>query len=692
MMNLDHKRARWIRVRMALLSILMLGALGGILYVAWGVQVRDADSWKEIAERQRQRRLHVRPKRGGIYDRHGTALAVSVEVPSLSADVVEMIRGAESESTETAIISDAARRLAAALSLDEGKLRARMLTRRRFVWVKRRLAKEEVERVRAMRRGDAGRTPIRGLQIEGEGHRYYPGRSLGGPLLGFVAPDGEGKDGLEFALDEELRGRAEEIKGLRDRSGRLLFAGGKIAPTALAGRNTYLTIDEGLQHVAERELEAAMRTHEAQSGSLVVVDPQTGEILALVSAPGYNPNDYGDSAVESRRHRAYADRFEPGSVMKVFTVAAALNHGVARATDSVFCENGSYDVGPVTVHDTHQNGWLTLTQVLAKSSNIGALKIGLRLGEARLYAAYRSFGFGELTGLPVPGEAAGVLRPRGRPWFEVETANASFGQGVSVTTVQLAMAMAAVANGGKLLQPILVKRVSDADGHMVRENAPHVRRQVIRPDVARTVAQMLTAVTEDGGTGVEAALPGVSVGGKTATAQKADPKTGKYSEDLYTSSFVGFAPVQNPRLVVAVVLDEPSVGRYGGDLAGPVFRRVAAAGLRYLGVRTQKHMARLGDVAKAGSRGAGDKAEAEAQTAAESPSPESDPPKSAPGNNGETVPDVRGLAARDAVRVLSRAGFRVGIGGSGRVLRQSPAAGQSAPKGSSVQIALETST
>ena len=225
--------------------------------------------------------------------------------------------------------------------------------------------------------------------------------------------------------------------------------------------------------------------------------------------------------------------------MKAFTIAAGLSSGTIKATDSIYCEHGSYQLGSVTIHDTHFNDWLTPTQILARSSNVGALKIGLAVGEPALYATLRRFGFGEPTGLPLPGEAAGVLRPKGRPWYDIETANASFGQGVSVTTVQLAMALGAIANGGRLLEPLLVRKVTDGRGNVVREGAPHVRRQVLEPGVARMVTEMLTAVTEDGGTGIEASVPGFHVAGKTATAQKADPVTGKDSPDKYTASFMG---------------------------------------------------------------------------------------------------------------------------------------------------------
>jgi cell division protein FtsI (penicillin-binding protein 3) len=686
--NLDPRRARWIRTRMGVLCGVMGVALGGIVSSAWRVQVEDGPEWRDMAEKQRQRRLHVDPKRGTIYDRNGAALAVSIEVPSVSADIVEMLRAVDGKPAQEAVLRDASLRIAQVLQMDAGEVYAKLEPRHRFVWIKRRVTGEEAEAVRALGDVKTQTHPIRGLAIEGEGHRYYPGRELAGSVLGFVAPDGEGKDGLELALDEDLRGKLEDVRGLRDRSGRLIFEGASESH-ALQGYDVTLSIDEGIQHVAERELDAAMRTYETKGASLVVVDPSTGEILALSSAPGYNPNDYTDSEADARRDRAVTDRFEPGSVMKSFTIAAALNAGSLKPTDEINCEHGSYQIAGITVHDTHLNDMLTPTQILAISSNIGALKIGLQLGEPTLYATYRRFGFGEETGVPLPGEAAGVLRPKGRPWVDFETATASYGQGISVTTLQLAMAMGAIANGGRLLEPVLVKRVTDGQGGPIRESGVHVRRQVVAPAVARTVGEMLTAVTEPGGTAVEAAIPGFRVAGKTSTAQKVDPATGKYSEEKYTAVFVGFVPVDKPRIVVAVVLDEPSIGRYGGDLAGPVFRRVAEATLRYLGVTPSASSAKIADVKREGDPADATLAMMRPPTQpAAPPTQASAVPGAAPAGTVR-VPDASGLAGHDVVTALTKAGLVPQIEGWGRVVRQNPPPGASAPKGSAVRVVLE---
>lgn len=689
MKNLDPARAKWIRFRMGILCGAMACGLGTVLTSAYRVQVEEDVKWRTEAENQRQRRLRIDPKRGAIYDRNGSSLAASVEVPSVSADVVEMLRGIDQEPARQAALAEFGPRIAAALGLDPAEVQQKLESKRRFVWLKRRITAEETQAIRELGDPKMQARPVRGLNLEGEGRRYYPGRELAGPVLGFVAPDGLGKDGLELALEDELHGRADEVRGVRDRSGRLIFSEGTTDESSLAGHDVTLTLDQGIQHVAERELLSAQSTYETKGASLVAMDPQTGHILALASVPGFNPNDYGASDADARRDRAVTDRFEPGSVMKVFAVAAALAAGTLKPTESIYCEHGSYKLANVTIHDTHVNDWLTPTQILAKSSNIGALKIALGLGEPALYAAYRRFGFAEPTGLPLPGEASGVLRPKGRPWFDVETANASFGQGISVTAVQLASAMSAIANGGTLMEPILVEKITDSRGNVTRQWPVRKKREVVPRAVAKTVAEMLTAVVEEGGTGVEAALQGYRVAGKTATAQKVDPQTGRYSEDKYTASFVGFVPAEKPRLVIAVVLDEPMIGRYGGDLAGPVFRRVAEASLRYLGVSPEASAAKISAVTRnedpADVLLASMKQDNMDPALAKPAAPEVGPPAPADAH----VPDTTGMGARDAVRAVGNAGLLPLVEGTGRLVRQMPGAGTPVPKGSSVRLIFE---
>lgn len=692
MKNLDPKRARWIRIRMGVLCGLMAVGLGAIVSGAYRIEVEDGDAWFDLAERQRQRRLHVTPKRGTIYDRNGAPLAESVEVPSVSLDAVEMLRGIEDRYVPMRA-QQYAERVAEALSLPVEEVAEKINRRRRFAWLKRRISEQEVEAIRALS-DKSQRHPIRGLVIEGEGRRFYPNRELAGPLLGFVAPDGEGKEGIELSLEHELRGKASEVRGLRDRSGRLIFSDGIEDEQALAGHNVYLTLDKAIQFTAERELLAALKTYEAIGGSIVVLDPTSGEVLAMASAPGYNPNDYGASDPSERRNRAVVDRFEPGSTMKMFSMAAALASRSVNPTATLYCEEGHMAIDNVVIHDTHPAKWLTPTQILSLSSNIGIAKIALGLGEPRLYETYRRFGFGDVTGLPLPGESSGVLRPRGRPWVQVETASASFGQGISVTTLQLAMGAAALANGGRLMDPVIVKRVTDSTGLPLTESAPRVRRDVVPAHVARLVSEMLVAVTEGEGTGVEATIPGFRVAGKTGTAQKIDPATGRYTDTHYVASFVGYVPAERPRLTIAVVLDEPLGGTYGGgSVAAPVFRRVGEMALRYLGVtpRGSTPMKLSEIVDQAG----GDLAESTYQVLNQARAEGAPPPNaavtpSAPLRGGEVrVPDLTGLPAREAVKSLATIGLGASLEGTGRIARQDPPAGSVLAKGATVKLMFE---
>jgi cell division protein FtsI (penicillin-binding protein 3) len=682
-------RARWVRVRMGLLCGVLALGLGLVVSAAYSIMVEDGLGWRDLAESQRQRRLHVSPKRGTVYDRNGDALAVSVEVPSASLDAVELLRGVGPQQVPL-VARDAANRIGAVLGIDPAQVERRILAKRRFAWLKRQISVEEADGVRRLAAGDGGKAPLRGLIVEGEGRRYYPRRELGGPLLGFVAPDGEGKDGLEYALNEELAGQVEQLRGLRDRSGRLLFSEGAQDERALAGHNVTLSIDQGLQYVAEHELQAAVRTFEAAGGSVVVVEPHTGEILALASVPLFNPNDYGASPPDARRQRATSDVFEPGSTSKIFTVAAALAAGTIKPTDKLYCEKGFMPVDNVIIRDTHPSEWLTIAQLLAVSSNICAAKIGLGLGGDRLYESLRRFGFGEASGLPIPGEASGTLRPKGRPWVQVETASAAFGQGVGITNLQLAMAAAAIANGGELMEPILLKKVTTANGELVRETLPRVRRRVVPEHVARTMAELLVAVTEGEGTGVEAAIDGYRVAGKTATAQKADPGTARYSLDRYIASFVGFVPAEKPVVAVAVTIDEPMVDHAGGTVAAPVFRRVAQAGLHTRGlVPRGKDRADVAELAHAPDP-ANAAIEMIRRAQGKRPAVQEGVVATGPVPAGKVrVPDMTGWPARSALKRSYELGVTPRVSGSGLLVSQTPQPGAVMDKGQELLLVLE---
>lgn len=688
MNRIRTSEGRFIRMRMGILCGVLCLGLGVVVAAGFRLMVVDGSEWRDLAQKQRERRLHVVPKRGTISDRNGSALAVSIDVPSVSMDAYELLRGV-SPQEQPAVARRAAQRIATALSLDVGTVEQKILRKRRFTWLKRRITREEAEAIRQLGASTEHDERIRGLIVEGEGRRYYPRRELAGPLLGFVAPDGEGKDGIEYSLNEELKGQRERLTGLRDRNGRLLFSEGIQDDRVFAGHDLELTIDQGIQYTAERELALAARTYEAASGSVVVVDPKTGELLAMASWPGFNPNDYTESDPGERRNRAVADRFEPGSTMKIFTVAAGLAGKVITPTEKIYCEDGKMAVDNIVIRDTHPSEWLTVSQVLAQSSNIRSAKIGLSLGPQALYEGFLRFGFGQESGLNVPGETSGVLRPRDRPWVQVEIAAASFGQGISVSNLQLAMATAAIANGGTLMEPILIKRVVSSNGQVIREAVPRVRRRAVPRAVARAVGEMMVAVTEDTGTGTAASIDGFQVAGKTATAQKADAVTGQYSLDRYIASFVGFVPAKDPVVAIAVTIDEPMVTHAGGEVAAPIFRRVAEMALKYKGMTPSgtervdvRKLATTADPANATYallRQAQGKAPAVQETHANGPV-----------KQGEVrVPDMTGWPVRQAVTRSVELGLTPRVVGSGLVARQTPAPGQAAVEGGTVTLEFE---
>ncbi len=644
------RRVAWVKVRLLTLVALLSFALGAVVRRAWILQIQRGTELRAAAEEQYLRETRLSPRRGLITDRNGTELAVSVDVDSVAANpraVVDPDRTAQA--------------LAQVLGVEAAPLAQRLRSRRFFVWVKRRISPEESAAVRAL--------GLAGVTLERESKRFYPNRELAAGPLGFVGADAVGLEGLELSFDPDLRGSAGAVRGIRDAFGRLVFAQQMLDDRGTAGSDVQTTLDRTLQYLAEQALAAAVNTFEARSGQVVIIDPASGEILAMANAPAFNANEYQRYTTFERRNRVVTDQFEPGSTFKIFTVAAALASGTLRADDAIWCERGLWTIFDYTVRDGHLDGNLNPTQILARSSNIGAAKIALGIGRERLYRFLRRFGFGVRTGVLLPGETPGQLRPYTR-WYDVDLATIGFGQGVSVNTLQLAAATAAIANGGRLMQPIVVRRVVDPEGRTLRDFPPTARRQVIPPEIARTVADMMTAVTEEGGTGLDAAVDGYTVAAKTGTAQKVDYVSGGYTEDAWTASIVGFVPAERPRLAIAVVIDEPIVSHTGGSVAAPVFRHIATAALRYLGVAPTSGariaMARLDEHV--------DRARSTARPPPEPPAAlAAEPAAATPGQI--PVPSLLGLSLRNALRTAARAGFDVESLGSGRAVEQDPAPG-----------------
>ncbi len=673
MNELDLRRRRWMRVRIVLLAALVFGGAGLVTHRAWELTMVHGPALRQMAEAQQLRNIRLSPKRGTIYDRHGAELAVSVEVESVFANP-RLMRAQRVD------IARAATQLSSVLGVDRERTFARLSSDRYFVWIERQVPPAQADAVRAL--------AIEGVQLTGEARRFYPNRELASHIVGFANIDGVGIEGLELAMEERLRGSVAPVEAVRDRQGRVVFSDQLLDDRAAQGDDLYLTIDKTIQHIAERELALAVRTSEAQAGSVVVMDPQNGEILALANYPTYNPNEPARVPPAFRRNRAITDRFEPGSTIKPFTVGAARAANAIHPEEAIDCGNGRMEIGEDTIRDTHRFDILTPAEVLAHSSNIGAANIGRRLGRRGLYRALRRFGFGEPTGLPLPGETGGILRHHTR-WYDLDLATISFGQGMSSTTIQLATAMSAIANGGRLMEARLVRRVVDSRGRVAEEALARVRRQVIPRRTALLIADMLTAVTGDGGTGLEAAIDGYLVAGKTGTAQKADYVHGGYAEGMYIASFVGFVPAQEPRLVIAVVIDEPIVDHYGGSVAGPVFRRIGGPALRHLGVpadtggealvafeRRERERRRLARQARA-----------HGEHAAVPPQPVEGARQ--PRANEVLVPDVTGRNVRAALVELRRVGLAFAVEGTGVVVSQMPEAGAIAPRNTPVRIVLE---
>jgi cell division protein FtsI (penicillin-binding protein 3) len=542
---------------------------------------------------------------------------------------------------------------------------------REFVWVARKLDPPQAEALRALR--------LPGIHFLQESKRYYPLRRLAAQVLGYVGTDNHGLGGLEAAYEREIGGAPGRRTVLRDaRRGTVLDPDLSFAD-AVPGADLHLTLDASLQYIVERELEAAVEKARAKSGSAVFLDPSTGAVLAIASFPSFDPNHFRDFPQENWRNRPITDAYEPGSTFKMVTAAAALEANVLDPEDVIDCGMGGITLANVRINDHKAFGALTLREVIVKSSNVGAIKTGLRAGQKQLHATIRAFGFGEVTGIDLPGESPGIVAPEKR-WLPLTKAYVSFGQGLSVTALQLAAAFGAVANGGTLLRPYVVEAVGKGDQLRELHPVPVAVRTVASPGTVRSLERMLEAVVTEG-TAKAAAVPGYPVAGKTGTAEKAIG--GTYSPDWHVASFVGFAPARRPLLVGAVVFDEPKGAYHGGEVAAPVFGRIAREALLYLDATPEREPLEAwpGEVAPAPAEPApAPVPEAGGVVLAAAPRnamPEAEPAVLAAA--GPAMPDFSGLTAREAVRRTTGLGLETVLNGRGFVERQDPAAGAPLP-------------
>jgi cell division protein FtsI (penicillin-binding protein 3) len=681
----DPKATGWIAIRVGLIGLLFLAGFGGLAWRAVQLQVVQRDKLSSEARDQYLRQFVMKPRRGVVTDRAGVLLAGSADAESVFIDP-------EGLADRTASMPQSLRPLAAALGLDWKWLGKRVDRGSRFVWAKRRVSPAEAGAVR--------RLAIPGVSLVAENRRYYPKLTLAGQLLGVTGDEGSGLDGVELALDDLLRGEPTRVPSLRDGAGRLALQDAPGSARGREGARVELTIDQGLQLATERALADAVQAGKALSGVAVALDPATGEVLAMASHPPVNPNS--PHGGPEYRNRAVTDAFEPGSTVKTFTIAGALERGVLKPSDPIDCTSG-YTVGGHVIHDHKPFGWMGPAKVLAASSNVGAARIGALLGKQGLSEVLASFGFGAPAGIDLPGERHGQLP---FPRADITLATQSFGQGLTATPLQVVLAMGAIANGGTLMKPLLVKRVLDpADGSVLDQAVPTPVRRVVSAATAATMARWLTGVVEDpDGTGKRARSDGWRVAGKTGTAQKTDPVSGGYSADRHFSSFVGFAPAESPRVVIGVFIDEPKGEIYGGEVAAPPFREIAEYALKMLGVPPQ------GPPVVAGSAGATVTALVTAPFAttaarpstAPAPPPDldADPEPAGPPpvdvaarriagtSGGVAVPALGGLPARAAVRVLESLDLGADLTGSGLVVSQAPPPGRVVERGGRVKITL----
>ncbi|RAL23478.1 penicillin-binding protein [Lujinxingia litoralis] len=565
MHHVDDPRERlWLKTRFSLVAAFFsLGfvAVGARVYYLQTVesralQERAAIEWNEEVTRQ--------ARRGDILDRNGAELAVSVEVPSIHANPRKI------ENPELV-----ARSLAPHLKLSFDTLVARLSRDASFVWLERQTNPSAAEAIRELK--------LSGVHITKEYKRYYPLREIAGQLIGFVGIDGEGLEGLERQLDSTLAGGTYQMRVTRDAQGRAMLLSDAPSFGEFEGHSVRLTIDEKIQRVAEQALAEQVTEFEAKGGWAVAMDVHTGDILALANTPSFDPNRFREHVSADWRLRAVTDTFEPGSVFKPFVLAAALQEQATTLDKSYELENGRMQIGRNFIRDTKRRESLTSAEIMQVSSNIGSYKIAQEIGRDLLYDYIRAFGFGQRTDVALRGEQAGLLR-RPDSWAEITFANISFGHGLTTTPLQLAAGTAALANGGMLMKPRIIDAVLNRDGEVVEREEPTLVRRVVSEEAAAQTAWAMSLVTIPGGTGTRAAIPHVTVAGKTGTAQKVNPETRRYDPDLWIAGFMGFAPAEEPDVAVVVFIDEPQKSHYGGKVAGPAFAKITAEALRVRGV------------------------------------------------------------------------------------------------------------
>lgn len=650
---MNREARKWMKFRIATLLIFFLVLFTALASRAFQLQILSGNDLKSLANRQHTQTLTLQPERGTIFDRNGEKMAATIMADSVCADPSKIDNPRELAS-----------RLSEILDVDKAVLQKRLSGTKNFCWLARRIAPEQAELVDVM--------DVDGIFIVKEPKRYYPSGELAGHLIGFVGLDANGLEGLELRYDHYLKGEPEKLLWTRDAKGKRLYPRAeKPESDQKEYYNLVLTIDSRIQHVVESHLKAAVKDKGAKGGFAVVMDPRTGEILALANELGFDPNRFSEVNPATGKNRAVTDVFDPGSTFKPFLVAAALEEKAVKETDRFDCENGSYAVADRVFHEANRkrHGMLNIRDILKYSSNIGSVKISEQLGKEKFYEYIRKFGFGGKTGIDLPGEAPGLLRPV-ENWTRVDASTIAFGQGISVTAIQLITALSSIANQGVLMKPFIVRGLMDQRGNIVQAYHPTMVRRVVSADTAKRLSAMLTDVVgmEDG-TGKHASIVNVAVAGKTGTSQKFDFSLRAYSTERVRTSFMGFFPAENPQIAILVSLDEPQRDRWGGVAAAPVFKNIGEQLLTCF----KTNIRRNPEPEEEKPFGNGMKVRYISATA---PLTE----QIAEETDNSSVPNFRGMTIREVLRKSKETGFEVRIIGSGWAISQQPSAGRQAPE------------
>jgi cell division protein FtsI (penicillin-binding protein 3) len=663
------------RLRWLVVWVVAVVWMGAVLARLSYLQLFCYSEYFAKAQHQQQRVFEISPMRGVIYDRKGRELAISIPMDSVFADPVD-VKDPEM----------VARLLSRALNLPAEELETKIREASKPVRLAKKLSPETVERIDDMN--------LKGVFFEKENRRVYPQHELLAQVLGWVDVDEKGMGGIEHELDKWIRGRPGRVMVMAD--GKRRFYDRREA-AADPGASVVLTIDETIQYIAEKELARGMEETHAQTGTVVVQDPNSGALLAVATAPTFDPNDYGKYSDDDRMDRAVTAAYEPGSTFKIITMAGALEDGVTNPDELVDCQEGSILVAGRLIHDHKPFGILSVRDVLAQSSDVGTIKIALKLGAPRFYDTMRDFGIGQLTGVELPGENRGLLRPL-ENWTPSSIGSLAIGQEVSVTPVQIISAISAIANGGTLYPPRIVQEIRG--GTPIALPPRGEPKQATDSKTAATLREMMESVVLEG-TGKKAKLNGYTAAGKSGTAQKIDPNTGRYSPNQYFASFAGIAPVNEPAVTILVVFDSPVGQHFGGDTGGPVFERIAEQVLAYLDVahdvptqpNTQTTKNNPGQPNPNNARAAAETANTEnearfqAAVAQKNPDAQSSAPTVAFGEeDAVTVPDMSGQTVRGVTEDCMRLGLVPTLIGSGIALEQSPDAGTLVMRGSRVTV------